>query len=365
MANFLGRDWTKKELLAWIGDPAQIAGARFFEYAEGKARGVRGVSVRTGGGLQFTVLPGRGMDISEVTFQGNALSFLSGTGITSPAYYEEPGFGWLRSFFAGILTTCGIANSGAPSTDMGEPFGLHGRVSNAEAEDVCIDQHWENDEYVISLKGMMREVKAMFEHLTLTRTVKTQLGSRKIRIMDRIENRGFGPQPLMMLYHFNFGFPLLGPNTRIVGPVRRTEPRDEEAARDRGVEECMQFPDPVQDYSEKVFFHTLDADRDGNTFMALLNRDIGDGTALGVLLRFNKNQLPTFTEWKMPRKGFYVLGLEPGTTEPLGRGALRDSGKLPFIEGQHVHDVDIDFQILRSKEEFDAVEREAKELIRG
>jgi hypothetical protein len=365
MAEYLGKHWTKKKLLAWIGDPAQIAGARFFEYTEGKAQGVRGVSVQTGGGLQFTVLPGRGMDIPAAFFQGNALSFFSGTGITSPSYYEEPGLGWLRSFFAGLLTTCGIANSGAPSTDMGEHYGLHGRVTNAAAENVCVDQHWENDEYVISLKGMMREAKAMFEHLTLTRTIETCLGSRSFRIMDMIENRGFEPQPLMMLYHFNFGFPLLGPNARIVGPVIRTEPRDGEAARDRGVEECMQFPDPVHGYNEKVFFHTLDTDRDGNTFMALLNRDIGDGTALGIVIRFNKNQLPTFTEWKMPREGFYVLGLEPGTAEPLGRGVLRESGKLPLIEGQHTHEVVIDFHVLRSKEELDSVEREAEEITRG
>jgi hypothetical protein len=359
MAEYLGKQWTKEKLLAWIGDPAQIAGARFFEYAEGKAQGVRGITVQTGGGLQFTVLPGRGMDIPEAFFQGNALSFFSPTGITSPSYYEEPGLGWLRSFFGGLLTTCGIANSGAPSTDRGEQYGLHGRVANAAAENVCVDQHWKNDEYVISLKGMMREAKAMFESLTLTRTIETRLGSRSIRIMDTIENRGYEPQPLMMLYHFNFGFPLLGPHARIVGPVLHTEPRDEEAARDNGIEECMLFPDPVHGYNEKVFFHNLNTDRDGNTFMALLNRDIGDGTALGIVLRFNKNQLPAFTEWKMARKGFYVLGLEPGTAEPLGRGVLRESNKLPLIDGQHTHEVVIDFQVLRTKEELDAVEREA------
>jgi len=31
-------------------------------------------------------------------------------------------------------------------------------------------------------------------------------------------------------------------------------------------------------------------------------------------------ELPAFTEWKNPARGFYVLGLEPGTVVPLGRG---------------------------------------------
>jgi len=101
MASYLGRNWKKEELLSLIGDPSQVAGATPFVLADGKAEGVKGVSVDTGGGLSFTVLPGRGMDIAEASFRGRALSFLSGTGITSPAYYDEPGDSWLRGFFAG------------------------------------------------------------------------------------------------------------------------------------------------------------------------------------------------------------------------------------------------------------------------
>jgi hypothetical protein len=131
MAEYLGGSWKKQDLLSWIGDPQQIAGITRCTLDEGKAAGVQALEVNTGGGLRFTVLPGRGMDIAGAYFQGKSLSFLSPTGITSPAYYEEQGLSWLRSFYAGLLTTCGIANAGAPSVDQGRPFGLHGRVSNA------------------------------------------------------------------------------------------------------------------------------------------------------------------------------------------------------------------------------------------
>jgi hypothetical protein len=362
VAEYVGRSWKKQELVSLIGDPQQIAGISRCTLDDGKAAGVQALQVNTGGGLIFTVLPGRGMDIAGAYFQGKALGFLSPTGITSPAYYEEPGLAWLRSFYAGLLTTCGISNAGAPSVDRGQDFGLHGRISNAAAEDVSVFQEWEGEEYRLTVKGRMREAQAMGENLFLSRTIRTQLGARGFDLEDHIENRGFEAQPLMMLYHVNLGFPLLGPKARVVGPIRETTARDEEARKNRGVEEALIFPEPIQGYEEKVFFHSLSADKAGNTFIALLNRDIGDRTPLGAVLRFNTKELPELTEWKMPRRGFYVMGLEPGTVTPIGRGALREAGKLPLLEGQNEYKIRIRFEVVASAVEMDRLEEEAKEL---
>ena len=362
MAMYAGRTWTREELLARIGDPHQVAGARGSILTDGKADGVRAVEVATGSGLTFTVLPGRGMDIPFAAYKGKAIGFVSGTGITSPAYYAEPGLEWRRSFYAGMLTTCGIANAGAPSVDQGKAFGLHGRISNAAAENLCIDQEWEGDEFMIRLKGTMREAEAMVENLSLTRRFETRLGAGGFQIRDTVRNLGFAPQPLMLLYHFNFGFPLLSSSARVVGPITKSVPRDEEARKDRGVEECLTFPEPVQGYAEKVFFHTLAAQKDGRTFIALVNRDTGDGQPLGIVMRWNSGELPTFTQWKMPCKGFYVLGLEPGTITPIGRGPLRQQGALPMIDGQSSYDVTIDFEVLDTVAEIEAIEKEAKKL---
>ena len=196
----------------------------------------------------------------------------------------------------------------------------------------------------------------------MTRTIRTQLGARGFDLEDRIENRGFEAQPLMMLYHFNFGFPLLGPQARVVGPVRETVARDDQARGDGGVEEALVFSEPVQGCQEQVFFHSLAADEAGNTFISLLNRDIGDGTPLGIVLRFNINELPELTQWKMPRRGFYVMGLEPGTVSPIGRGALREAGRLPLLEGQEEYRIRIRFQVVDSNEELEKVEEEAGDL---
>ena len=363
MTQYLGKQWNKQELISKIGDPQQIAGITRCTLDEGKAAGVQALQVNTGGGLQFTVLPGRGMDIAAAYFQGNALAFLSPTGITSPAYYEEPGLAWLRGFYAGLLTTCGIGNAGAPSVDQGQSFGLHGRLSNAAAEDVCVEQEWQGDEYMLSVKGKMREAQAMGENMLLTRTIRSQLGAREFVVEDRIENRGFQEQPLMMLYHINFGFPLLGPKARVVGPIKEIIARDEEARRDKGIEEALIFPEPIQGYQEKVFFHKLAGDDRGETFIALLNRDIGNGTPLGIVLRFNTKELPQLTEWKMPRKGYYVTGLEPGTVTPLGRGVLRERNELPMLAGQAEYSTRIEFQVVSSVAEMEQIEKEANKLL--
>jgi hypothetical protein len=360
MAWYAGREWKREELCARIGDPYQVAGARGSILTDGKADGVRAIEVATGSGLTFTVLPGRGMDIPFASYRGKAIGFFSGTGITSPAYYEESGLEWRRGFYAGLLTTCGIANSGAPSVDQGKQFGLHGRLANAAAENLSVDQDWEGDEFVIRLKGTMREAEAMVENLTLTRKIETRLGSKGLRIQDTVRNRGFTPEPLLLLYHFNFGFPLLAPGARVVGPIRETVARDEEARKDRGVEECLSFPEPVAGYEEKVFFHTLGTDRGGRTFIALLNGDTGGGEPLGIVMRWRRDELPHLVEWKMPRKGFYVLGLEPGTAVPLGRGVLRQRGTLPMIDGQASYELTIDIELLDSVAQFEELEKLAK-----
>ena len=363
MAWYGGKNWKRADLLSYVGDPHQCAGARSCVLSDGKADGVRAVEVDTGTGFRFTVLPGRGMDIPYAFYKEKAIGFVSGTGITGPGYYEEAGLEWRRSFYAGLLTTCGIANAGAPSVDQGKPFGLHGRLANAGAENVSVDQDWEGDEYVIRLKGTMREAEAMVENLTLTRRIETRLGAKGFRLRDVVVNRGFEPQPLMLLYHFNYGFPLLSPTARVVGPIRESVPRDEEARKDRGVAECLQFPEPVPGYQEKVFFHSLAADTNGETFIALINKNAADGRPLGIVARWNQKELPHLTQWKMPCKGFYVCGLEPGTVQPVGRGVLRERGMLPMIEGQGTYTVTIDFEVLDDPRAIDDVEKQARGML--
>ena len=46
-------------------------------------------------------------------FQGLPLAWRSPAGDVHPSYYEPEGFGWLRSFAGGLLTTCGLDQFGS------------------------------------------------------------------------------------------------------------------------------------------------------------------------------------------------------------------------------------------------------------
>ena len=94
-----------RELAAHTGRTGQLYGIRLAELAEGAERGVRIADVRSGGGLAFTVLLDRGLDLGAAEFRGIPLAFLApGAGFAHPAGYEPAGLGWLRSWGGGLLT---------------------------------------------------------------------------------------------------------------------------------------------------------------------------------------------------------------------------------------------------------------------
>ena len=146
MAQLFGRQWSRAELLAHVGDLSQLAGVRLGEWSEGTERGVRTADVRTGSGFEFTVLLDRGMDIGPALYRGLPLGWISPAGFSHPAYYDPVGLGWLRTFGGGLLTGCGLTYLGAPGVDEGEALGLHGRLSHLPARHVRVGEDWQGDE---------------------------------------------------------------------------------------------------------------------------------------------------------------------------------------------------------------------------
>ncbi len=129
----------------------------------------------------------------------------------------------------------------------------------------------------------------------------------------------------MLLYHCNFGFPLLSPDARIEGSFASITPRDAEAA--DGQENALVFDPPTPGYKEKVFWLDPVSDVKGNVTVSLLNAPLG----LRVSLEYDKAQLPCLTQWKQMGQGTYVVGLEPGNVHPLGRKQYLEQGALPTI----------------------------------
>lgn len=343
-----GKDFNRRELLERIGDISQIGGACPATLRGGRKEGTDVIDVKTGSGLAFTVVPSRCLDISNMSYKGTPVSFISKTGVTAPEYYETDYDGFHRSFFAGMLTTCGLRNTGAGNVDHGEYFGLHGRISNIPAENVCVSQEWAGDEFCIRIKGSMRESKLYGENLLLERTIETGLGLNTVSISDTLTNEGFRPEGVMILYHCNFGFPLLDRSTRIWFPEGTVTPRDSVAA--EALSGCARAEDPQIDFPETVFFHDLRPDREGYASAVIYNPELSEG-GFGVRIRYKKDTLPYLIQWKNMMKGDYVMALEPSNCYPIGRKETEEKHMLQVLGAGESVTYRLELQILEPVDE--------------
>lgn len=274
----------KKEFLSYIGNISQIGGIRDFTFNDGKSKGVRAIEVNTGN-LCFTVLPDRCLDIAQTFYKGTAVSWISKSGITAPSYYEKDGQNFLKSFFGGLVTTCGLKNIGKPYKEKG----LHGTVANIPAENVSVFADWIDNEYVMKITGQIRESMALGENLLLKRSITTKLFSDEILLEDTIVNESFSDEKIALCYHCNFGYPLVCEDSKITNVPKEhckmSPPTHNE------VEKCI----PV-DYSDDV------------VTVGIENKEIS------ATITYKTDNLPDFLIWKMFNMGEYVVALEPRTT---------------------------------------------------
>ncbi|HUT17949.1 MAG TPA: aldose 1-epimerase family protein [Anaerolineae bacterium] len=325
MATLFGKRYTREGLLRYVGDVSQIGGVQLKTLDNGPARGVRTADFYTGSGFRFTVLIDRGMDIGPAEWGGRPLAWRSPVGVVHPAYYDPLGLGWLRSFAGGLMVGCGLDNVGLPCTDAGEELGLHGRLSHIPAELISCSGAWHGDEYEMWVEGEVRHYKVFGADLVLRRRISTTLGSDVVSIADTIANAGTESAPLQILYHCNFGYPVVSADTELKLDTEHSEPRDETAA--LGFGEHTRFQPPTAGYAEQVFYHHPRAGEGGYAVAALVNGALH----FGAYVRFRTAELPHLVQWKMMGERTYVVGLEPANCWVQGRAHDRQTGALQFL----------------------------------
>lgn len=328
MPDLYGRNRSQREITASVGHMSQIARVKLHRLAEGFEDGALAADVVTGSGFQFTVVPSRGMDISSASYNGRSLAWRSAQTDRHPAYYEPQGMGWLRGFPGGLLTTCGLTWHGAPDTDDGVELGLHGRASNTPATNVASSADWEDEDYVLTVQGQMREAVVFGENVVLRRHIRAKMGQSRLTLRDEVRNDGFSAAPHMLLYHINLGFPLVDAGAQVAVHAQESVPRDD-AAED-GADQWMDIHAPVPGYAEKVYFHRVIPDQEGIATAAVVNPHLDGG--LAVYVRYDPKELPHLVQWKMLGAGTYVIGLEPANALVMGRSVERAAGRLQYIE---------------------------------
>ena len=314
----------------YIGHPQQISGVLEVTLAKGRGKGMTRLQAQNGCGLEITFSADRAMDISKVILKGDNLGYFSPCGYVAPGFYDNRSMGFLKSFTAGFMTTCGLTAVGSPCIDDGEELPLHGTIANTPCENYWYDE----TESEIIIKAVVRDAAIFAHQLILEREYKISKTENKLLLTDKIKNIGSVLSPLEVLYHCNIGYPLLSENTILDIPAKATEPRDDHAK--SGVAECFKMEKPQRGYREMCYYHTL---TDGR--ISAYNPDIKKR----VTISFDTSELPHFVEWKMMGEHDYVLGLEPGNCLPDGRAAMREKGMLEFLapDEEKIHHLKFEF----------------------
>ena len=359
MAHLWGQNWTRRELMERVGDISQIADVRKVVLADGNNTGVEVFDFTTGSGFAFTAAAGRALDVVQASYDGMPLAWRSSVGDIHGAYFDQQDIEWLRTFFGGLVATCGITYVGAPCTDDEKDLGIHGRIGTAAAKRVSSGGYWEGDEYNLWASGTMREGGLFQDEMEMQRVVSTKLGANSFTIRDKVVNIGWAASPFMLLYHCNFGFPVVDSASEVVTPATTVKSRDADAQ--DGQETYYRLHDPVQDYAEKVYYHSVEADADGNTLIGIANRERG----IGGWIRYNTNQLPFLIQWKQMGEGWYTCGLEPANCLVEGRDKDRAAGRLQFLEPQEELEIELELGVLSGDAEIAAFDEEVTKIRGG
>lgn len=317
----------RRELLRKVGDAWQLGGARSVILDSGRARGTRAVEVRNAAGLSCTLLADKCLDILDLRWKGANIGFISKNGSVGNHYFNPHGEEFGRYWTAGMLSTCGLGNTGPACDDGGIHYPEHGRIGMTPAEEARVESGWKGDRFEIEVAGTMRESAVCGPSLALQRRVRTELHSREIAISDLVINEEPLSEEFMLLYHFNFGWPLLDADSRLLAPADGARPRTPEAA--AGLERRLSFSEPVDGSGEECYFYDCRSDAEGFAWAALINDRLG----LGAYVGWNKESLPVLTQWKNPRSHDYTMGLEPGNSYIMGRKLERENGTLRSIPG--------------------------------
>jgi hypothetical protein len=345
----MNRSWLDK-----VSNTAQIGGIETSIIDNGPGRGNRIAWINTGSGLRLKVLIDRAMDVGEAFFNEHSLAWLSHTGATTPQPFSDKGIDWLRTWGGGLITTCGLTHVGGPETDKFGERGLHGLVSNIQAEvESIIQPNPFDDKLEMSITGTIKETQIFGPSLELKRTISCTLGKSLIRIHDEVINRGNTPAPHMLLYHCNLGWPLVDEGSVLIwkGEWQPRFPDGNNKIFKKG-NDFHTCPAPLDDHlgtGEEVAIIDAEADDSGNCKCGVHNPKLG----IALAFRFQKSQLPWLSNWQHWGRGEYVTGLEPGTHPPIGQAKAREQKSLIMIAPGESRKYDLELEVLYRKKEID------------
>ncbi|RQW62684.1 aldose 1-epimerase family protein [Vibrio viridaestus] len=311
----------------------------------GKQEGVD-VLIINNGELEVTLVPTRGMGIFQVKKEGKrVLGWDSPVKeIVNPTYIDlesRNGLGWLDGFNE-MMVRCGYEWTGHPGVDdNGQLLSLHGRAQNTPASTVkvIID---DDAPHKITIQGEISErTFKKAELVTLTQFSITP-GSNAFSINDTLTNKADYDDEYQIIYHSNYGQPILEEGAKVYAAASEISPFNDYAK--KGLKNWQTYLAPTKGYDEMVYNLKPVADKNGDTLAVLHNK----AANLGVSMKFNVKELPVLTIWKNTdtlQQG-YVTGIEPGTSYAYNTKYQRPLGLVPTIKAGESKHFDLTYTVL-------------------
>ncbi|MEQ9408330.1 MAG: aldose 1-epimerase family protein [Fuerstiella sp.] len=303
----------------------------------GRQEGVDVITVNNGQ-IEIVLCPTRGMGILNVTMGELQLKWDSPVQeVVHPQYVNltsRGGLGWLEGFNE-FLCRCGLESNGHPGTDkfinnVGDEaemeLTLHGKIANIPAShvEVVVDR---TEPFALHIKAQVNEKMLFGPKLELHTELVVIPGEDTFQLIDEIKNTGAQEQEFQILYHANFGAPLLEEGAAVVAPVKQVTPFNAHAA--SGMEQWNVYSGPTTGFIEQVYLLELKADHNRHTTALLHNKQKNKAASISWSL----DELPYLTVWKNTgaTADGYVTGIEPGTNYPNNRSVERAAGRVPKL----------------------------------
>jgi len=327
----------------------------------GRQEGVQVIDVDNGA-MTFTIVPTRGFEVWKAQAGKLRLGWDSPVGeIIHPSYIrltDNGGQGWVAGF-GGLMVRGGLASFGSPVQDGAQQLTLHGHVDYLPARYVSVRYEAAPVPRLV-FRGVVNDTQTFGPQLRLTSEISTIIGKPEMVFDDQVTNLSDATQEMQLLYHTNFGAPLLGAGAQFVAPIKQVAPMNKASAKD-GLKGWNRYSGPhASGYAAQVFNMRLQADASGQTKAMLKSPDGSNG----VLMSFDTKGLPYMSLWKneITAKAGYVTGLEPGTGFPNPRPVERAAGRVPKLKGGESYRVHLAIAALTGKADVDRTEAEIQAL---
>ena len=325
----------------------------------GKQEGSELLTIKSEG-LTINLSPTRGLGIVNVEGNGIRLGWDSPVKeIVNPKYINlesRGGAGWLDGFNE-MMVRCGFEWTGHAVQADGMMYTLHGRAQNTPVSKLFVEVE-DQAPYTITIRGLIKENTFKKSNFETWVTIRHVPGSKEFTVHDILTNLSDYDRDYQIIYHSNFGTPILEQGAKFVAPVKEISPFNEYAA--TGLKNWQTYQGPTKGFDEMVYNIFPYSDANNQTQVMLTN----NASDKGVGIAFNTQQLPVLTLWKNTDtlKQGYVTGIEPGTSFAYPVTIEREQKRVPQLGAGKSTEFILTYSLLSNKEEVANYEAKIKAI---